>query len=45
MVGSGVHNARAWDELKEFAEGSNLPVEVTAYRERQLAGRASSFFG
>jgi len=30
VVGSGVHNARAWDELKDFAEGSNLPVEMTA---------------
>ncbi len=30
VVGSGVHNARAWDELKAFAEGSNLPVEMTA---------------
>ena len=30
VVGSGLHNARAWDELKAFAEGSNLPVEMTA---------------
>jgi acetolactate synthase-1/2/3 large subunit len=29
VVGSGIHNARAWDELKEFAENFNLPVEMT----------------
>jgi len=30
VVGSGVHNARAWDELKEFAEVCNVPVEMSA---------------
>lgn len=28
VVSSGIHNARAWDELKELAEGFDLPVET-----------------
>jgi acetolactate synthase-1/2/3 large subunit len=30
VVGSGVHNARAWDELQAFAEDFQLPVEMTS---------------
>jgi acetolactate synthase-1/2/3 large subunit len=29
-VGSGVHNARAWDELLSFAEAAGIPVATTA---------------
>ena len=29
VCGSGLHNARAWNELKEFAESFYLPVETT----------------
>lgn len=30
VVGSGIHNARAWDELLRFAEGTGIPVATTA---------------
>lgn len=30
VVGSGVHNARAWDDLLAFAEASGIPVATTA---------------
>lgn len=30
MVGSGIHNARAWDELLRFAEIANIPVATTS---------------
>src|ERR1019366_6450209 len=30
MVGSGVHSARAWDELVRFAEATETPVATTA---------------
>lgn len=30
VVSSGVHNARAWDELRAFAEAYGIPVETTA---------------
>ncbi len=29
VVGSGVHSARAWDELLRFAETANIPVATT----------------
>lgn len=29
-VGSGVHNARAWNALLQFAEGTGIPVATTA---------------
>jgi acetolactate synthase-1/2/3 large subunit len=29
-VGSGIHNARAWDELLAFAEATQIPVATTA---------------
>ncbi|RPI40084.1 MAG: thiamine pyrophosphate-binding protein, partial [Betaproteobacteria bacterium] len=29
-VGSGIHNARAWDELLQFAEATGIPVAATA---------------
>lgn len=30
VVGSGVHNARAYDELRAFAEAAGIPVATTA---------------
>ncbi len=30
VVGSGVHNARAWDQLLAFAEATGIPVATTA---------------
>jgi acetolactate synthase-1/2/3 large subunit len=30
VVGSGVHSARAWDELRAFAEATGIPVATTA---------------
>ena len=30
VVGSGIHNARAWDELQRFAEATGAPVATTA---------------
>ena len=30
VVGSGVHNARAWDALRAFAEAADTPVATTA---------------
>jgi len=30
VVGSGIHNARAWDELVAFAEATGIPVGTTA---------------
>jgi acetolactate synthase-1/2/3 large subunit len=30
IVGSGVHNARAWDALLAFAEATSIPVATTA---------------
>jgi acetolactate synthase-1/2/3 large subunit len=30
VVGSGIHNARAWDELVKFAEQTGIPVATTA---------------
>jgi acetolactate synthase-1/2/3 large subunit len=30
VVGSGAHNARAWSELLDFAEGAGIPVATTA---------------
>jgi acetolactate synthase I/II/III large subunit len=29
LVGSGIHSARAWDELLRFAERANVPVATT----------------
>lgn len=29
VVGGGLHNARAWSELRELVEGFDLPVEAT----------------
>ena len=29
VVGSGIHNARAWDALKAFAEATGIPVGTT----------------
>ena len=29
VVGSGVHSARAWDELLRFSEGAQIPVATT----------------
>ena len=29
-VGSGIHNARAWDELQAFAEQTGIPVATTS---------------
>ena len=30
VVGSGIHNARAWDELQAFAEQTGIPVATTS---------------
>ena len=30
VVGSGIHNARAWDELQAFAEQAGIPVATTS---------------
>ena len=30
VVGSGIHNARAWDELLEFAEAAGIPIATTS---------------
>lgn len=30
VIGSGIHNARAWDELLQFAETTGIPVATTA---------------
>ena len=30
VVGSGIHNARAWDELLRFADATGIPVATTA---------------
>ncbi|MBI3053616.1 MAG: thiamine pyrophosphate-binding protein [Betaproteobacteria bacterium] len=30
VVGSGIHNARAWDELLAFAEATGIPVATTS---------------
>ncbi len=30
VVGSGIHNARAWNELLQFAEHTGIPVATTA---------------
>jgi acetolactate synthase-1/2/3 large subunit len=30
VVGSGIHNARAWDELLQFAQTANIPVATTS---------------
>ena len=30
VVGSGIHNAKAWDELLAFAEAAGIPVATTA---------------
>ncbi len=30
VVGSGIHNARAWDQLLAFAESTGIPVATTA---------------